>query len=167
MQHRTPLHEACWRGLEIAGVLAREIDLLPRTPVAVRVVDVAAAREKLISAFSANLSFAPTRKIARIENIAVVRAFAFRPRTDDEDLSQIARRRVKIPVRRLGKSRDLVGTALQQVGEILAGVSVDGEDAAFVPSPGQQIVIFVESERVDQAMVRRPQPPRRSIRRDL
>src|SRR5436305_12510369 len=99
MQHRTPLHEACWRGLEIAGVLAREIDLLPRAPVAVRVVDVAAAGEKLISAFSANLSFAPTRKIERIENIPVVRAFAFRARTDAQDLAHIGRRRVKLPLR--------------------------------------------------------------------
>src|ERR1700730_6068450 len=76
VQHGFPLGIAR-RGNSHFGFLG-EIHLLPGTPVAVGIVDVAAACQQIYVAGSAELGSSPARKNLGIEYIALVTAFALR-----------------------------------------------------------------------------------------
>ena len=84
VQHGFPLGIA--RGRNSHRRILGEIHLLPRTPVAVGIVDVAAAGQQLHVAGAAKLGPAPPRKNFGIEHIALVRAFALRTRAQEKNL---------------------------------------------------------------------------------
>src|SRR5208337_3355233 len=88
MQHRPPLDEA--RGRCINRQLFLQFNLLPRAPVAVGIVHVAAAREEIEDAASPNLDASPLGKILGVEDIALVPALGDRVRTQQKDFPQIA-----------------------------------------------------------------------------
>ena len=106
------MHEARRRSIHIPGIFGREIDLLPWAPIAIGVINVAAAGKEFIRAFATHLRLPPARKIPRVEDVAVVGSLTFRPRADHEELAQIARRSVQVPVRSFGEPGDLVDAEL-------------------------------------------------------
>jgi len=70
MKDRLPLYESGWRRTDV-GILL-QINLLPRAPVSVGIIDIAAAREKFDTAFAAELGASPLRENLRVEYVALV-----------------------------------------------------------------------------------------------
>src|SRR5208283_2810656 len=92
MEHGLPLHEPRRRNFKFGA--GGQIDTRPRAPIAVGIVDVAAARIQFDVgtgiAGAAKAGASPKRKNARVEDIAFVRAFRLGAGTEDENFSQVA-----------------------------------------------------------------------------
>src|SRR5579864_8022881 len=87
MQGRLPLHEAGSGNGQALGIL--QIDLRPRTPIAVGIVDVATARKEIEISRSAYFRSSPLRKAAGIEDIAFVGTLLLPAGTQHKELAQI------------------------------------------------------------------------------
>src|SRR6516225_3200712 len=72
-----------------------QVDLLPWTPVAIRIVDVPAARQHIHITRAAKFRASPARENLGIEHVALVRALVLRSRTEHKNLAQIAARRIE------------------------------------------------------------------------
>ena len=153
VEHGLPLHEARWRNLEFGA--GRKIDTRPRAPVAIGIVDVAAARIKLDVSGAAHAGAPPKRKDVRVEDIAFVRAFRLGARAKDENFPQVAAGCVEASAGRGGESGDLRGAGFDQIGEIVD--AVDGEDVTAIAGAGEQASVLVEAERVDEIFMGSPQ----------
>ena len=105
VQHGLPLGVAC-RGNSHLGS-GRQVHWLPRTPVAVGIVDVAAARQQIDIAGAAKFRAAPTGKNLGIENIAFVRTFALRARTENKNLAEVTAGGIESAAGSLGETGDL------------------------------------------------------------
>ena len=140
------------------------------TPVAVGVVDVAAARiefEVGITggiAGAANANAAPKRKDARVEDVAFIRPFRLEARTEDEDFPQVTAGGVEPSAGRGGEGRDLGGAGFDQIGEIVD--AIDGKYVTAIAGAGEQTSVPIEAESVDEIFVGGPQARRRTIGRD-
>ena len=88
MQHGLPLDEARRRDIEYRVFL--QIDRLPRTPVAVGIVHVAAAGKELDIARAAEFGASPAGEDFGVEHIALVAAFGFRRPAQQKHFAQIA-----------------------------------------------------------------------------
>ena len=131
-----------------------EIHLLPGTPVAVGIVDVAAARQQVHIAGTAKLGPSPARENLGIKNIALIRAFALRTRAQEKNLSQVAAGGIEAAAGSLGKTSDLRGRGLQQVGKFI--LPVDGENMSAVSGAGEQFVMRIEREGINDILPRSP-----------
>src|SRR5271157_2723670 len=88
MQHRLPLDEAGrWR---VHRKLFFEIDSLPLAPVAVGIVNIAAARKKIKVAATAHFDASPLGEILRIKDVALKGALGHWVRAEQKNLPQIA-----------------------------------------------------------------------------
>src|SRR5437773_9595531 len=76
MQHRFPLNKARRWGLDQGSIGRAEVNFFPGTPVAVRVVDIAAACQEFKIALAAHFHASPLREQTRIKNITLVVSFA-------------------------------------------------------------------------------------------
>ena len=145
------MQETGWRNIQ-PGIFA-QIDLGPGTPVAIGIIHVAAAGRKFEVAAPAGLCASPAGKDVRVFHIALERAFGFRTVAHQENLSQVAAGTIKT-VGGFAEGCDLVSAGLEQVGE--GTVFLDGEDPAFVASPGDQVTRGIESQGVNDVLTRRP-----------
>ena len=116
-----------------------QIDFLPRAPVPIGIVNVAAAGEEFDTALAAKLRASPFREDVRVEDIAFVRSGRVRRTAQQKYLSQVAGRGVQ-PAGSCGEGRHLIGLCLGQFG--VNSTSGDLEDLALVASPGQQASIL-------------------------
>src|SRR5215472_344458 len=162
MEHGAPLHETGPRDIQFGSSL--QVDFAPRTPVAIRIIDVPAARKQLEVAATTNFRATPARKNLGVEDVAFVAAIAIGRGFEQGDLPQIAGGNVQSAFRGFGKSRDLVGTDGEQVG--VAVVETDGVNVSAVAGAGQQAPMAVKTEGIDQIGLRAPNPPRRTVRAD-
>src|ERR1017187_10691877 len=140
VQHGFPLDEA--GGRSVNGKFLGQIDLLPRAPVAVWIVHVAAAGEKLKVASAANFGPSPLGKYLGIENIALVGALCDRPGTEQENFAEIAGGSVDPARGRTGERGHLVGAGFGEVGVVVAE---DGVNLASVASACEQSACRIES----------------------
>src|SRR5262249_53239458 len=134
-QHDLPLHEA--RGRDIQLHLGRR-GLLPRAPIAVGIVDIAAARKDLIIPHPAHVGASPLREDARIEDVALEYALLLRCGADDEDLPQVAGRGVERAAWSGSKGGDLRRAGLEQVAVVAAAIDRDLVNASLVATAGEQ-----------------------------
>ena len=159
MQHRFPLRIACRWNSRFRFLI--EIDLLPRTPVAIGIVDVAAARQQFNVARAAELSPSPTGKNFGIEHVALIAAFALRARSQQKNLSQVAGGCVKSATGTLGKTGYLRCRRFQQIGKLV--LPVNGENMSAVSGSREQFVVRIECQRIDDIFMRSPDARRGTI----
>src|SRR5258708_3047040 len=157
MEHGLPLHEARRRNLEFGTGGDGEINARPWTPVAVGIVDIAAARIKLDIriAGTADAGVSPERKDARVEDIAFVRAFRLGSGSENEDFSQVAAGGIESSAGRGGEGGDLRGAGFDQIGEIVN--AVNGKNVAAIAGAGDEVAVVIEGQGVDKIFVRTPQ----------
>ena len=142
-------------------IVFAEVDLLPRAPVAVGIIDVAAAGVKIHIANAAKFDASPARENLGVEDIALVGALGLRPGTEHKDLSQIAGGGVYTTAGRFGEGSHLRSRRFQQIGKIIqAG---DSKNVAAISRAGQQASLRIEGEGVDDIFVRCPQPGGRTV----
>ena len=118
LQHRFPLDKPRRRSIDRQVLL--QIDFLPRTPVAVGIVDVTATRQQREVAVAADLGPSPAGEVLGIEDIALVSALVHCIGAEEKDLAQIAGGSVEAAVRRGSERRYLVSASLNQVGVLVA-----------------------------------------------
>src|SRR5258708_23907931 len=93
MQNRFPLNKARRWGRDLSFFL--KINLLPRAPVSIGIINIAAAGKELHVAFATELCASPFRKAVGIENIAFVAAFCIGRTAQQKYLSQITGRGIE------------------------------------------------------------------------
>src|SRR5437016_2756866 len=133
MQNRFPLNESRRWCCDLS--VLPQIDFLPLTPVAVGIVNVAAAGEEFDTPLTAKFGASPLRKNVRVKDIAFVRTVGVRRAAQQEYFPQIAGCGVKTAVS-CGEGRHLIGFCLGQFG--VDSTAGDLEDLTLVSSPGQQ-----------------------------
>src|SRR5437588_1965496 len=151
MQNRFPLDESGRGRCDLCVFL--QINFLPLTPVAVRIVNVAAASEQFDTALTAKFRASPLREDVRVEDIAFVRAVGIGRTAQQKYLSQVASCGVKTAVS-CSESGHLIGFCLGQFG--VNSTAGDFEDLPLVSSPGEQATLLDERERIDQIFARGP-----------
>ena len=90
-----------------------------------------------------------------IEDIAFVAAFRFGAGAEDENFSQVAARGVEPSAGRGRESGDLSGARFNQIGEIVN--AVDGKNMTPISGAGEEASVLIETESVDEIVVRSPQ----------
>ena len=159
LQHGFPLNEARRRNADCRILL--QVDFLPRTPVAVGIVHVAAAGKEFDIAGAAKFGASPAGKNVGIKDIALVSAFGFGGRAPAETFAQVAGRGVQAAVRSVGESRDLGCAGFEQVGEFV--FAADGKNVSAVSGAGQQTATLIKGEGIDDVFVRTPQAAGRAV----
>src|SRR5208337_986032 len=159
MEHGLPLHKARRWNAEFGAAGQSEINACPLAPVAVRIVDIAAPRIKLDAgiAAAARAGASPKGKYVRVEDVAFVRAFGLKARSEDKNLSQVAAGGVEPSARRRGKGRDLRSAGLDEIGVFISLVAVDGKNVAAIAGTSEQASVLIEAESVDEIFVGTPQ----------
>ena len=131
-----------------------KVNFRPRTPVAIRVVYISAAGEQFDVASAAEISASPTGEDVGVKDIALISTFGIGRGAEEKELAKIAAGKVKTATRSFGERRNLRGGGFQQVCErVLAS---NGEDVAAVARTGQQVSALVESEGINQIVMRGP-----------
>ena len=130
MQHRLPLNKARRWGLDQGSIGRAEVNFFPGTPVAVRVVDIAAACQEFKIALAAHFHASPLREQTRIKNITLVVSFAVKRGAENKNFAQVARGGIQRAIHSVSHRSDLIGAGFHQVGVI--PMITNCEDASFV-----------------------------------
>src|ERR1700683_3036995 len=162
-----PLEEA--RGRDFQFGACGRVDTGPGTPVAIGVVDVAAARIELDigirtgigTAAAAHADASPERKNVRVEYVTLIRTFGLQAGAENKNLPQVAARRVKSSARCGRESGDLRGARFDQIGEVID--AVDGENVSAIARAGKEASMLIEGESVNEIVVGRPQTRWRAV----
>ena len=159
MQHGAPLEKAC--GGRVDGEIALEVDLAPGAPVAVGVVDVAAAREKVDAAGTAKVGASPLGEDVRVEDIAFEGAFAAGGGSQVKDFAEITGGNVEAAIGGAGERGDLVGTGIEQVGE--GAIGGDGKKTSAIAGARDEASTGIKGEGVNNVGGGVPDAARRTI----
>src|SRR5579862_4665219 len=162
LQNHAPLNKTGSGNLE-ARVLGH-INSRPRTPVAVRIVYVAAASEDFIVATGTHFCATPSREDVRVLNVALECALSLRAVAHEKNFSQIAAGTIESAVSCLAERADLVGAALEQI--LVVPVGGNGVNASLISCPGDQAAGGIKCQRIDDIVGRRPDLPWRTVRSD-
>jgi hypothetical protein len=92
---------------------------LPCAPVAVGIINVAAASVEVDSACAAKFGSSPTRENLGVENVAFVSAFGAWSGAQEEDFPQITGGGVHSPAGGFGESGDLGSRRFQKIRKII------------------------------------------------
>src|SRR5579872_6270800 len=159
MKHRLPLNKSGRRHMN--GAVLLQIYFLPRAPIAIWIIDVAAAGEELYIAKAAILYAAPSREYVRIEDVALVAPFRRGCGTDLKYLAEVAGGSIDSTARRGGERGDLARTRLQQIGELV--FAIDRKDMTTVSRTSDESTTLIKGQCVNKIFSGTPDSSGRTI----
>ena len=133
----------------------------PRAPVAVGIINVAAAGKDFIVSPAPHFRASPAGEDVRILHVALKGPFACGSAAHQEDLAQIAAGAIEASVGSFAEGRNLVGAGLEQVHKCAVGL--DGINASLVSGTGDQVSGRIKCQGIDNVFAGRPQLAGRTV----
>src|ERR1700751_1720712 len=162
VQDCLPLHET--GGWNPGLAISLGIYFFPRTPVAIRIVNIAATGKEFDVPSSAKLGASPAGKNLGIIDVALVGALRLWRGAKHENLAQVAAGSIEASTRSFREGSDLRRADFQQIAEIF--LPFHGEDVSAVPGSSYQPPTPVKCQPIHDVLSRSPHAAGRAVRGD-